>query len=215
MEALRDTGLSGPKARNGIQPIVNDLVGCVELGRDLSSSGQKGVKPTRRAIISGWATSMLVALCSDISTASDAKTVSEDLTTIRKTVLDAIIKVLKDSSTQDANVRYGKLWAVGELVYRLLTAKSAIAPRHDDSSLLLAKAMVEKNFVGLITVSMGSVDLNFPNIKVPLLSLLKALDHLYVHYLFPHCRQLMGQVQNLDQVEQGRKGQCRRTSWQP
>jgi E3 ubiquitin-protein ligase HUWE1 len=121
---------------------------------------------------------MLVALCSDITTGSDAKVVSEDLTSIRKTVLDAIIKVLKDSSTQDANVRYGKLWAMGELVYRLLTAKSAIAPRHDDSSLLLAKAMVEKNFVGLITDAMGGVDLNFPNIKVPLMSLLKALDHL-------------------------------------
>jgi E3 ubiquitin-protein ligase HUWE1 len=178
VEALRATGLNGPKSRNEISPIVSDLVGCVELGRDLASDGQKGVKPTRRMIISGWATSMLVALCSDITTGSDAKVVSEDLTSIRKTVLDAIIKVLKDSSTQDANVRYGKLWAMGELVYRLLTAKSAIAPRHDDSSLLLAKAMVEKNFVGLITDAMGGVDLNFPNIKVPLMSLLKALDHL-------------------------------------
>jgi E3 ubiquitin-protein ligase HUWE1 len=178
VEALRGTGLNGPKSRNEISQIVNDLVGCVELGRDLASDGQKGVKPTRRMVVSGWATSMLVALCSDITTVSDAKAVPEDLTTIRKTVLDAIIKVLKDSSTQDANVRYGKLWSVGELVYRLLTAKSAIAPRHDDSSLLLAKAMVEKNFVGLITDAMGGVDLNFPNIKVPLLSLLKALDHL-------------------------------------
>lgn len=178
MEALRGTGLNGPKSRNEITPIINDLVGCVELGRDLASDGQKGVKPTRCMVISGWATSMLVALCSDISTVSDAKNVPEDLTTIRKTVLDAIIKVLKDSSTQDANVRYGKLWSVGELVYRLLTAGSAIAPRHDDSSLLLAKAMVEKNFVGLITDAMGGVDLNFPNIKAPLQSLLRALDHL-------------------------------------
>ena len=178
MDGLRDTGLNGPKARNEISPIVNDLVGCVELGRDLASEGQKGAKPSRRMVISGWATSMLVALCSDISNASVAKTVPEDLTIIRRTVLDAIVKTLKDSSSQDANVRYGKLWAIGQLVYRLLTAKSAIAPRHDDSSLLLAKAMVEKNFVGLITDAMGGVDLNFPNIKTPLASLLKALDHL-------------------------------------
>lgn len=173
MDALRDTGVNGPKARNGLSPIVNDLVGCVELDRDLASN--KGAKPTRRTIISGWAISMLVALCSDITPV--AKNVPEDLTIIRRTVLDAIVKLIKESATHEANVRYGKLWAVGELVYRLLTSKPGIAAR-DDSSLQIAKAMVEKNFVGLMTDAMGGVDLNFPNIKVTLVSLLRALDHL-------------------------------------
>jgi E3 ubiquitin-protein ligase HUWE1 len=174
MDALRDTGVNGPKARNGLSPIVNDLVGCVELGRDLSSGSPKGVKPTRRMIISSWSTSLLVALCSDITPV--AKNVPEDLTMIRRTVLDAIVKVIKESSSHEANVRYGKLWAVGELVYRLLTSKPGTTPR--DDSLQIAKAMVEKNFVGLMTDAMGGVDLNFPNIKIPLVSLLRALDHL-------------------------------------
>jgi E3 ubiquitin-protein ligase HUWE1 len=179
MDALQDTGLNGPKARNGISPFISDLVGGVELNRDLASEGQRGAKPTRRMVVSGWATSLLVALCSDITPVNDAKMVHEDLTSIRRTVLDAIVKVIKDSTTQEANVRYGKLWAVGELVYRLLTAKAGPTPRqHDESSLQIAKAMVEKNFVGLMTDAMGGVDLNFPNIKVPLISLLRALDHL-------------------------------------
>jgi E3 ubiquitin-protein ligase HUWE1 len=175
MEAVRETG---PKGRNGILPIVNDLVGCIQLSRDLSSDGLKGIKPTKRMIVSGWATSMLVALCSDMVAVSDPKHVTEDLAIIRRTVLEAIIKVLKDSFSQEANVRYGKLWAIGELVYRLLTAKVGVIPRQDDSSLQIAKAMVEKNFVGLLTDAMSGVDLNYPNIKVPLLSILRALDHL-------------------------------------
>jgi E3 ubiquitin-protein ligase HUWE1 len=181
MEALREIGLNGPKSRNGIAPIINDLVGCVELGRDLAQEGQalKNGNLNRQKTVSGWAVSMLVALCSDITATSDAKNVPEDLTTIRRTVLDAIVKVLKDSASQDPSVRYGKLWAIGEVVYRLLTAKSSIGPpRNDDSTLQIAKAMVEKNFVGLMTDAMGNVDLNYPNVKVALLSVLRALEHL-------------------------------------
>lgn len=181
MASLRLSGLYGqPKARSGISSIINDLVCCVDIRRDLAQEGQKQ-DPTRRMTISGWAMTLLVALCSDLTPTSDMKSVSEDLITIRRTVLDALIKVLKDSATLEPNVRYGKLWAIGELVYRLLTAKPSITPhQHDDSALQIAKAMVEKNFVGLMTEATSNVDLNYPNIKVALLSLLRALDHLWV-----------------------------------
>lgn len=179
METLRLHGLYGqPKAKGGISTIITDLVGCVNLGKDLAQDGPKP-QVTKQTVISSWSISLLVGLCSDLTPTSDIKNVSEDLITIRRTVLDAITKVLKDNSTQDPNARYGKLWAVGELIYRLLNAKPAHAHRqHDDSALQLAKLMVEKNFVGLMTEAAGGVDLNFPNIKVPLLSLLRALDHL-------------------------------------
>lgn len=179
METLRLHGLYGqPKTKSGISTIITDLVGCVDLSKDLAQDGPKP-QVTKRTIVSGWSISLLVGLCSDLAPTSDIKSVSEDLITIRRTVLDAIIRVLKDTSAQDPNLRYGKLWAVGELVYRLLNAKSAHAQRqHDDSALQLAKLMVEKNLVGLMTEAAGGVDLNFPNIKVPLLSLLRALDHL-------------------------------------
>jgi E3 ubiquitin-protein ligase HUWE1 len=179
METLRLHGLHGqPKAKGGISTIITDLVGCLDLGKDFVQDGPKP-QVTKRTVISGWSISLLVALCSDITPTSDIKSVSEDLVTIRRTVLDAIVKVLRDSSAQEPNVRYGKLWAVGELVYRLLNAKPAHSQRqHDESALQLAKLMVEKNLVGLMTEAAGSVDLNFPNIKAPLLSLLRALDHL-------------------------------------
>lgn len=179
MESLRLHGLYGqPKARSGISSIVNDLVCCIDIRQDLASEGQKQ-DSTRRMTISSWAMTMLVALCTDLAPTSDIKNVSEDLISIRRTVLDALIKVLKDSSSLEPNLRYGKLWAIGELVYRLLTAKPSITPhQHDDSALQIAKAMVEKNFVGLMTEATSNVDLNYPNIKVALLSLLRALDHL-------------------------------------
>lgn len=181
METLRLNGLYGqPKAKSGISSIITDLVGCVSLRDDLAQDGPKP-QVTKRTVISSWAVSLMVALCSDLTPNGDVKNVPEDLTTIRRNVLDAIIKVLKDTSTQDPSVRYGKLWAVGELIYRLLTARSGASPRQqDDSVLQIAKAMVEKNLVGLMTEAAGNVDLNYPHIKVPLLSLLRALDHLCV-----------------------------------
>lgn len=181
MDALRETAPTGPKSRNGIAPIINDLVGCVDLARDLAQEAQihKHMVINRPKTVSGWACTMLVALCSDITTPCEANGVPEDLATIRRTVLDAIVKVLKESATQEPSIRYGKLWAIGELVFRLLSAKAAIGTsKADDMTLQIAKAMVEKNFVGLLTDAMGNVDLNFPNVKVPLLSVLRALETL-------------------------------------
>lgn len=179
METLRQHGLYGqPKGKSGISTIVNDLVGCVDLQKDLAQEGQKRA-PTRRAIMSSWSISLLIALCSSNSASGESNSIPEDLVTIRRTVLDAIAKILKDTSNHEPNVRYGKLWAIGELVHGLLMSKPSIDPRqHDDSSLQIAKLMVEKNFVSLMTEAMGSVDLNFPNIKVALLSILRALEYL-------------------------------------
>jgi E3 ubiquitin-protein ligase HUWE1 len=122
---------------------------------------------------------MVIALCSDIATTHDIKDLPEDLISVRKQVLDAISKAIKESgSIADLDARYGRLHALGELTYRLLVSRPAVAAKQDESGTHIAKTMIEKNFVGTLTTAAGEVDLNFPEVKGVLGSLLKALEYL-------------------------------------
>lgn len=121
---------------------------------------------------------MVIALCSDISATLDIKDLPEDLISVRKQVLDAIAKAIKESaSIADLDSRYGRLQALGELTYRLLVARP-VAAKQDESGTHIAKTMIEKNFVGTLTAAAGEVDLNYPDVRGVLGSLLKALEYL-------------------------------------
>ena len=180
MYSIRQHGLFGlHKGKGSFSTVVNDLICCVQLQKDLALTGssQRPVESARRLAISGWSISMVVALCSDVTPPSDLKDPPAGLSTIRRTVLDVIAKALKDTAGPDASSRYGRLWALGELVYRLVSAKTSIAPPNQED-LHIAKTMLEKNYVGLLTTAIGEVDLNFPDVRNVLVSLLRALEHL-------------------------------------
>ncbi|WVQ77455.1 hypothetical protein IAR50_007141 [Cryptococcus sp. DSM 104548] len=170
------------RPKGGVVGVINDMVCCVMLRPDVvcMSSADSNSVAARRLAISSRATAMIVALCSDTVPSLDKKDVSEDMVSIRKTVLDAVSKAIRDTSlVVDVNVRYGRLWALGELVHRLLVARSSASTRQISSSgLHMAKTMLEKNFVGLLTNALGEIDLNYPDIRNVLVTLLRALDHL-------------------------------------
>ncbi|ODN73426.1 hypothetical protein L202_07951 [Cryptococcus amylolentus CBS 6039] len=172
----------GIKSKGGVNGVINDMVCCVMLTPDVMSlpSTDSNSAAARRLAISSRATAMIVALCSDTTPALDKKDTSEDMVSIRKTVLDAISKAIRDTSlVVDVNVRYGRLWALGELIHRLLVARSNASARQINSSgLHMAKTMLEKNYVGLLTNALGEIDLNYPDIRNVLVTLLRALDHL-------------------------------------
>jgi len=125
---------------------------------------------------------MLVGLSCDPG--GDLKEDAEALTSVRKTILDLIAKSLKDQTANlDPGAKYGRLFALAELVYGLLLVKTSQPPvgsraKQETASVQVAKIMLEKSFVGLITAATGEVDLNYPGVKVVLTSLLRALDHL-------------------------------------
>lgn len=183
MSAVRHGALYGHgKGKSGIAVVLNDLV-CSATLADVQdkTSGSNNAAAARRLTLSSWSTSLVVALCANVVGTTDLKDIPEDLAIVRKLVLDSVSKAFKDtySSTPDPNVRYGRLWALGELVYRLLTSRSSVVPRQgDESSLHIAKTMLEKSFVGLMTSSLSEVDLNYPDVRNVLVSLLKALEHL-------------------------------------
>jgi E3 ubiquitin-protein ligase HUWE1 len=160
------------KTKSGLSAMMSDMLGHVHLGQDLDAS-----KTSHRKMQCTRVMAMIVALCTD--TVSDLKEVSEDVVAIRRAVLDVIIKTVKDTSIIDPNLRCGRLWAMGELIQRLLVSKTTAAPsRNETPSLHMAKAMLEKNYVGLMTTALSELDLGFPGIRVVLLSLLRAMDHL-------------------------------------
>lgn len=145
--------------------------------------------------ISNWSMSVIVALCADIGS-----TISKDghgeVSQTRKMVLDALAKTMKESSSSSAPIpaakmmepvetRYGRLYSLADLTYRLLKAQPNANPSTlastrpwDDSMLHLAKTMLERNFVTTLTSALAEVDLNLPMVKPLLDRILKPLEYL-------------------------------------
>lgn len=133
--------------------------------------------------LANCATSIIVALCSDVGPEADIKGVSPDLVAVRKTVLEAISKALKDATTSSENVdlRYGRLRALSDLCHRLLSSRPSVIPKgHEDGTLHIAKIMLEKNFAVVLTNALAEIDLNYPDVKLVVTDILKPLEHLYV-----------------------------------
>ena len=136
----------------------------------------------RKMTLSNWAMSVLVALSADVSLHIDVKEVPIDLIAVRKTVLDAIARSIKEaaSSSEPIEVRYGRLYALSDLCYRLLIARpnSTGGKQTEDLTLHMAKTMLEKNFVTVLTSAIADVDLNLPTVKSLLEAILRPLEHL-------------------------------------
>jgi E3 ubiquitin-protein ligase HUWE1 len=181
MAAVRQGTIYGTsKGKAGFSAVLTDLVCAVTL-TDVQESGGRETHDVRRVTVSSWATSLITALCANVTHTPDGKDLPDDLVTVRKIVLDGIAKALKDSTSShlEANIRYGRLWALGQLIRRLLTQRTGVIPKPNDKTCLqLAKGMLEKNFVGLMTTTLSDIDLNYPDIRNVLESLLKALEHL-------------------------------------
>ncbi|GMK58897.1 hypothetical protein CspeluHIS016_0603390 [Cutaneotrichosporon spelunceum] len=181
MAAVRQGTVYGTgKGKAGFSAVLTDLVCGVTLS-DVQESGGRETHDVRRVAVSSWATSLITSLCASVTYTPNGNHVPDDLVTVRKIVLDGIAKSLKDSTSPhlDANIRYGRLWALGQLIRRLLSQRTGVIPKPNDKTCLqLAKGMVEKNFVGLMTTTLSDIDLNYPNVSNVLESLLEALEHL-------------------------------------
>lgn len=126
-----------------------------------------------------WAMSLVVALCVDTSSSQPVKDVSPELIAVRKTVLEAVSRAIKDpSQTESLDARYGRLLALADLCYRLLTVRFNPGLRKplEETPTHIAKIMLEKNFVSTLTNALAEVDLNYPNVRVVVAAILKPLE---------------------------------------
>nr|CAG8455076.1 13988_t:CDS:10 [Entrophospora candida] len=101
----------------------------------------------------------------------------------RKFVLDTIIRSFKSAiaSTDPIEAKYGRLLALAELCYALLTARaspnSANKPNEDNPA-SIARIMLDKNFVNILTDALAEIDLNYPSARILINALLKPFEFL-------------------------------------
>ncbi|KAJ9104930.1 hypothetical protein QFC19_003725 [Naganishia cerealis] len=165
--------------------LLNHYVTNIAFDIDVCRSHNHSVTEAQRSRLnfSNWSSSAIVALCSDPAAQANTslKDISPVVVNVRKTVMDVLARAIKDttSSSEGLNARYGRLWALSELCYRLLTAKSTVQSKsYDDSSLHIAKIMLEKGFVPLLTNVLGEIDLNYPQVKNLITAIMQPLDYL-------------------------------------
>ncbi|KIK27762.1 hypothetical protein PISMIDRAFT_674672 [Pisolithus microcarpus 441] len=167
---------SGVKYRTAVlQFFLSELVTYETVSTQLDESAKA------RLTLCGWAISVIVALCVDSSWGSEVKDVSPDLVSVRKFVLEAVSRAIKEMpATESLDMRYGRLLALADLCNRLLTVRCNNGSRkpQDESATHIAKIMLEKNFVSTLTSALSEVDLNFPNIRGLVASVLRPLENL-------------------------------------
>ncbi|KAJ1304813.1 hypothetical protein OPQ81_005948 [Rhizoctonia solani] len=146
--------------------------------------GHPSEKAKRRIVMSRCAMEVIFALCSSPMSQqipTDLKDLPTDIVHIRKTVLEALAKAIKDtSSVTPIEARYGRLISHAELCSLLLTSQPTLTskPSQDDMTIHLAKIMLEKNFVGILTSVLGELDLNYPSVKSLVSAILRPLEYL-------------------------------------
>ncbi|KIJ18752.1 hypothetical protein PAXINDRAFT_167299 [Paxillus involutus ATCC 200175] len=158
-----------------LQFFLSELVTYGTISTQLDASAKS------RLNLCTWAMSVIVALCVDISAGAESKEVSADLVSVRKFVLEAVSRAIKEMSPSESmDATYGRLLALADLCHRLLSVRFNNGPRkpQDESTTHVAKIMLEKNFVATLTSALGEVDLNFPNIRGVVASVLRPLENL-------------------------------------
>lgn len=138
-----------------------------------------------RMAVSNWAMSALVALATDPQPAVEATAVPEALVGVRKALLDALCKALRDATAPGSadvlEVRYGRLYALADMCHRLLTAQphsSTNAPRRTEVVLHMPKTMLEKNFVPVLTGTLADLEPALPSVKALVECVLRPLEYL-------------------------------------
>ncbi|GAA6048825.1 hypothetical protein JCM3770_003640 [Rhodotorula araucariae] len=160
--------------------LLNDLVPSSTLVPSLDFDSK------RASSMWGWASLVIVGLCYDATAASlgtlGDKDWVNDITNVRKAVLDAIARAYRDAmaSNEPTENRYTRLACLSDLCHRLLTARPFphVGRPHSETSMQLAKLMLEKNFAVILTNALAEVDLNFPHVNSLINAILRPLENL-------------------------------------
>lgn len=157
-----------------IQFLLSDLLTFGTINPQPPSDARKQIT------LCNWAMSVIVALCVDTGATQDIKDVPAEIVSIRKFVLEAISRALKDLPTsENTENRYSRLLALSDLCHRLLTVRFNSGKKTtDETPTHIAKVMLEKNFVSTLTNVLAEVDLNYPNIRNVVSSVLRPLEYL-------------------------------------
>jgi E3 ubiquitin-protein ligase HUWE1 len=140
--------------------------------------------------ISMWVTSLLVGMCYDTTHVQYQDSLADKdhhaamLAKVRKHVLDVVYRSFKDALQSDASTstKYNHYFALTELCHRILNARpTSINPGlniKEDTVIVVAKLMLDMNFVPILISVISDVDVNYPHAKLILNSILRPLEQL-------------------------------------
>ncbi|KAI7946751.1 hypothetical protein MJO29_011278 [Puccinia striiformis f. sp. tritici] len=151
-----------------------DLIPTGPLSQPNTTESQK------KLAIASWAIMVLVALCHEPNAGKEP---SDVVTSARSFVLSGLARAIQDAiiSEEPVDTRYGRLYALSDLTFRLLTAtpfaqRPSASP--SEAPIQIAKIMLEKNYAALLSNALADVDLNFPSVQRLSNSILRPLEHL-------------------------------------
>ncbi|KAG0374236.1 hypothetical protein BGX24_010655 [Mortierella sp. AD032] len=177
-KGTKDSTPAATKPRsNWLNFLLNDLIPY--RGTVVQSSE---TELRKHSIESNFASSVLVAMCSNGDEEEEKKPFSE-LVQVRRFVIDGLIRSFKDAiaSTLPVEFKYGKFLSLSELSYKILgsaPSAGAMAKPSEDMSINIVKVMLEKNFILTLTNVLADIDLNYPHAKILVNAVLKPLEHL-------------------------------------
>ena len=141
-----------------------------------------------RYYISNWSMATLVSLCTPTGESQNGAD-SELLISVRKFVLEGVARCFRDAcqSSETALMRYSRLACLGDLVFRLLTARANVSSdtnttagrtNSEEYQKQMARLMIEKSFVSLLIGGLADLDFTYPHSRKLVRVLLKPLKFL-------------------------------------
>jgi E3 ubiquitin-protein ligase HUWE1 len=177
---------SGPAASKDTTKVKSPALSFI-LQESITAKGDINDLSRRRSKMNPFQ-SMVVALCSDVGLMVDALSASPSVAMVRKAVLEAITKALKDApnTPETTEQRYGRFIALGDLCQKLLTTNPhAPTQKPQEESLFhISKLMLEKGFVSSLSAVLAEVDLVHPMASLVTSAILAPLETLYVDPFF-------------------------------
>ncbi|KAI9022914.1 hypothetical protein CLU79DRAFT_859109 [Phycomyces nitens] len=158
--------------------LINDFLPCgMSSGASDEANRQRG--------LSMWTASVLVAMCYDAPPNSETNAATKnELVQVRKYVLEGVIRSMKETvaSNDSFSVKHSKYLGLADLCHRILNARpntGSVSHRtKEDTVSDIAKIMLDKNYVSVLTSTISDVDVNHPHAKNVLSTLLRPLEQL-------------------------------------
>lgn len=140
----------------------------------------------KKQSVSVWLASLLVAMCYEANHTKGTKKQQpqeDSLIDVKKHVLEVLKRSFKDAlySKESASDKYNRYFALTELCHCILNARPPTSLGFnikEDSILVVAKLMLEKNFVPILISIIDNIDVNFPHAKMILNAVMKPLEQL-------------------------------------
>ncbi|KAL0090801.1 hypothetical protein F4703DRAFT_1835177, partial [Phycomyces blakesleeanus] len=158
--------------------LINDFLPC---GMNSAATDEAN----RQRGLSMWTASVLVAMCYDAPPNSETNAATKnELVQVRKYVLEGVIRSMKDAvaSNDSFSVKHSKYLGLADLCHRILNARpnagGAAHRTKEDTVSDIAKIMLDKNYVSVLTSTISDVDVNHPHAKNVLSALLRPLEQL-------------------------------------